>query len=252
MKIRHFLPLVFLLFLSVSKADVLTDIAQAAELYKTGDYPGAVLIYERLIQEEGHRSADLYYNLGNSYFKLTDYPSAILNYERALKMNPSDEDIRFNLDIANSKIEDKIETLPVLFYKKWYLNLRNSAGQNTWAILFILFLFASGGCFFMFFLSSRSGLKQLGFYGGLTALLVSILFLSLAFSMRKWQKYHQEAIVFAGSVSVKSSPVENGTSLFLLHAGTKVTIVDELGGWRRIKLADGNEGWMPGADLELI
>jgi tetratricopeptide (TPR) repeat protein len=208
--------------------------------------------YEQLIEEDGLRSPNLYFNLGNAYFKLTDYPSAILNYERARKISPSDEDVQFNLELTNSRIEDKIETMPVLFYKRWFLSLRNSADQNSWAVLFLLALFACGGFFIMFVQSGRSALKRLGFYGGLSTLIVSIFFLSLAFSMRKWQVYHQEAIVFAGSVSVKSSPVENGTGLFLLHAGTKVKIVDELGAWRRIRLADGNEGWMPAADLELI
>ena len=244
--------IVILLNSSVMMADPANKLFQANDLYKAGDYAAAVTRYEQIINEDGLRSANLYFNLANAYYKLTDYPSAILNYERALKMKPADEDALFNLQLTNTHIEDKIETIPMLFYKRWFFQLRNSAGQDTWAVLFLLCLFACGGLFVLFVQSGKSSLKRLGFYGGISMLLVSIFFLSLAFSMRKWQIYHQEAIVFAGSVSVKSSPVENGTGLFLLHAGTKVKIVDELGSWRRVKLADGNEGWMPAADLELI
>lgn len=252
MRLVSFFAAVFIFVFIPLKAEITTDMQKAEELYKAGDYNASVLLYEKLIKEDGYRSANLYYNLGNAYFKLTDYSNSILNYERALKMKPADDDIRFNLELANTHIEDKIVTVPVLFYKRWFMSLRNSAGQDTWAWLFIISFFACGGLFFLFVKANGSGIKRIGFYGGIGLFAVSIFMLSLAFSMRKWQSYHHEAIVFAGSVSVKSSPVENGTGLFLLHTGTKVKIIDELGSWRRIRLADGNEGWMPVADLEPI
>ncbi|MCB0820495.1 MAG: tetratricopeptide repeat protein, partial [Bacteroidetes bacterium] len=150
MRLISFFTAVFIFVFIPLKAEINTDMQKAEELYKAGDYNASVLLYEKLVKEDGYRSANLYYNLGNAYFKLTDYSNSILNYERALKMNPADDDIRFNLELANTHIEDKIETVPVLFYKRWFMSLRNSAGQDTWAWLFIISFFACGGLFFLF------------------------------------------------------------------------------------------------------
>ena len=218
--------------------------------YEEGKFADAIMYYEQIISEEKLQSWALYFNLGNSYYKLTDYPNAILNYERALRLAPNEIDIRYNLDLANEKIEDKIEPLPQLFYKRWFYSIRNAAGQDVWALLFLVCFAASVLALGLFFLSSKSGFKKLGFYGCFSFLSAAIVFISLAFSMRQWQEIQREAIVFAGSVSVKSSPVESGTGLFVVHSGTKVKITDEIGEWRLVKLADGNEGWLQSGDIE--
>lgn len=229
-----------------------SKLKDANTAYKEGRYADAILLYEQIINEDKKSSDEAYYNLGNAYFKLTDYPNAILNYERALRFAPSDEDILFNLELANEKIEDKIEAIPQLFYKRWFLSIRNQSGQDFWAILFLIFLSFSVLFLGGFFLSNKTGIKKTGFYGSILSLIIAFVFLAFAFSMHRWQNKAKEAIVFAGSVSVKSSPVESGTGLFVIHAGTKVQITDELGEWKRVKLADGNEGWMLGSDIEEI
>jgi tetratricopeptide (TPR) repeat protein len=224
----------------------------ADKSYIQGDYKAAVLKYEQILSENKVCNTELYFNLGNAYFKLTDYPNALLNYERALKLNPNDEDIRFNISIANSRLEDKIETVPELFYKRWFVSIRQMASADVWGIVFIVSLLISSGCFFLYVLGNAIVLRKLGFYAGLMMLVASCLFLSLGISMYKQQTNHNQAIVFSGSVPVKSSPVDSGTSLFVIHAGTKVNLIDELGDWVKIQLADGNEGWLPLSDLERI
>lgn len=223
--------------------------AKASEYYKRGDFNAAILAYEQVIQEQGFRSANLYYNLGNSYYKVTDFPNAILNYERALKLDPGNEDVRFNLDLANTKIEDHLEQLPELFYISWYRQVQAALTQDAWAILFLVTLLVSMTSLIVFIMSKQSTWKRIGFYSSLACFLFSMIFLAFAFSMRNFEQNHHEAIVFAGSVSVKSSPVENGTGLFVLHAGSKVKIIDHLGDWIRVKLIDGNEGWMLSVDV---
>ena len=224
----------------------------ADKSYIQGDYKAAVLKYEQILSENKVCNTELYFNLGNAYFKLTDYPNAILNYERALKLNPNDDDIRFNISIANSKLEDKIETVPELFYKRWFVSIREMASADAWGIVFIVSLLICSACFFLYVLGNAILLRKLGFYAGLIMLIASCLFLSLGISMYKQQTNHNQAIVFSGSVPVKSSPVDSGTSLFVIHAGTKVNLIDELGDWVKIQLADGNEGWLPLSDLERI
>ena len=224
----------------------------ADKAYIQGDYKVAVLKYEQILSDNKVCNTELYFNLGNAYFKLTDYPNAILNYERALKLNPNDEDIRFNISIANSKLEDKIETVPELFYKRWFVSIREMASADAWGIVFIVSLLICSACFFLYVLGNAIVLRKLGFYAGLLMLIASCLFLSLGISMYKQQTNHNQAIVFSGSVPVKSSPVDSGTSLFVIHAGTKVNLIDELGDWVKIQLADGNEGWLPLSDLERI
>lgn len=226
--------------------------AEADKAYIKGDYKTAVIKYEQILSDNKVCNTELYYNLGNAYFKLTDYPNAILNYERALKQKPNDQDIRFNISIANTRIEDKIEVVPEMFYKRWFVTFREMGSANTWGFLFISMLWICAGCFFFYVLGKSLFIRKLGFYSGLVLMLTSFVVLGLGISIYNQQTNHNQAIVFSGSVPVKSSPVESGTSLFVIHAGTKVSLIDELGDWVKIQLADGNEGWLPLADLERI
>jgi tetratricopeptide (TPR) repeat protein len=251
---RKFLLLSACLFsiLTSSALSTTSVFEEAGNAYIKGDYKTAVLLYEQILSEQQVTNAELHFNLGNAYFKLTDYPNAILNYERSLKLIPDDADVRFNLALANLRIEDKIEQVPDMFYKRWFVSLRGMAGADTWGILFLISLALCSAGFFLYVLSNSIVIRKTGFFGGICLLLLSITFLGLGISMYSKQTSHTEAIVFSGSVSVKSSPVESGTGLFVIHAGTKVQLTDELGDWVKIHLADGNEGWLPLADLERI
>lgn len=211
--------------------------------YSEGDYEQALTLYGN-IADSGVESAELYYNMGNTYYKMRQYPMAILFYEKALKLNPSDEDIRTNLEIANLAVVDKINVLPQSFLERWWNSLKSSLSADGWAwvsvIAFALFLI----CLFVFLMARRTGLRKAGFFVGL---LVTVgLALSVIFAVEKYQdrSRHDEAIVMTPTVTVKSSPSENSVDLFVLHEGAKVRIMDQSNGWNKIKIADGSVGWL--------
>lgn len=224
----------------------------ANQAYQKGDFQKSITLYEQVIRDHGVASTELHYNLGNAYYRLGDYPSAVLNYERALKEDPSDREVLSNLQITRNKLEDKIEPMPELFYIRWFKSTRDVFSTDVWAWLFIFMFVGSSSLWIMFIHSNKSGNKKVGFYGGLLSIVLSILLFVTAFSSWKASYKTQRAVVFAGSISVKSAPVISGNGLFIIHAGTTVTITDELGEWVRVRLVDGKEGWVILGDLEVI
>ena len=224
---------------------------QANESYSREDYKKAAELYEKVLQDEGI-SSDLYYNLGNAYYKDKQYAKAILNYERALLLSPGNEDARFNLNMANSHITDKIEPVGSFFLTGWIHSLINTLSSNSWAILGIIsfLLFIVG--IYLYFFTRNVLLRKIGFFAGLLLLLVSIFSNSFASEQKDKITERNEAIVFAPTITIKSSPAESGTDLFVLHEGTKVKLLDKVGDWSEILLADGNRGWIPTNQIEII
>ena len=221
------------------------------DAYNQGLYDSAITTYNRVL-DQNLESAELYYNIGNAYFKNNDIPSAILYYERAKKLAPNDEDINFNLNIANSMIVDKIERVPKMFYQKWWNYFYNMFDANTWTIFsiiswVILLIFIT-----VFILAKTRGTKKLSFYFGLLFLFISLATFGLASQKYYYGKEHKEAIVFTPTVTAKSSPTGSAVDLFVIHEGTKVKIVDNVQGWVKIKLPDGSVGWLPGDAVKRI
>ncbi len=244
---------IYLLFIvaSISATYGQDTLTLANEAYAEEDYIKAIELYEQTLKEEGV-SSDLYYNLGNAYYKHNEFAKAILNYERALLLNPGNEDARFNLDMANTHIVDKIDPVGRFFLSVWIDTLRSFLSSNMWAIIGIVsFLLFLVGCYLYLFTKSV-GIKKVGFFGGIILLLVSIAANSFAWNLNEKMKTRSEAIVFAATVSVKSSPAESGTDLFVLHEGTKVLVLSEVGEWSEVKISDGNRGWLPSSAIEII
>ena len=205
------------------------------------------------IEETGHKSARLYYNLGNAWFKQGNYPKAILNYERALRLDPSYSDARYNLEFTGNFVQDKIEPVPEFILKGMARKVCYVTGADAWAVIFLILLAAALAMGLMFLLGASSAKRRAGFYIGIIFLLLSIG--ALSFSI--WQKSDSvktdAAIVMAPVSSVKSSPSAGSSKdLFVIHEGTKVTILDEVGAWRNISLADGRQGWITSSSLEVI
>jgi tetratricopeptide (TPR) repeat protein len=245
--------LFFCLFSFVASAlSPISLFKDANQAYQKGDFQKSITLYEQIKGDHRVASVELLYNLGNAYYRLGDYPSAVLNYERALKENPSDREVLANLQITRNKLEDKIEPMPELFYIRWFKVIRNAFSTDAWAWLFIFSLVGSAALWIMFVQSNKSRNKKAGFYGGLLSFVLSILLFITAFSSWESSYKTQRAVVFAGSISVKSAPVISGNGLFIIHAGTTVSITDELGEWVRIRLVDGKEGWVILGDLEVI
>lgn len=243
-----FLILIPLLLAAKPQADLFR---KANESFQKGNYEEAIRQYEDILKS-GYVSPELYYNLGNAYFKTSNIPAAILNYERSLKLRPGDADAEFNLKIANSQTIDKIEPLPEVFYKRW-LNkwLMNSTPQKRfqWVIILLWICFGMIACWL--FIPQR-WIKQVSFLLAMAAFAGSIFIFSVASWQQKQLHEVRYAIIFQANVYVKSSPDEKSANLFMLHGGTKVKLVDELSGWKRIRLPNGHEGWVPQNVLEII
>jgi tetratricopeptide (TPR) repeat protein len=214
-------------------------------------YTEAINNYEDLCQK-GFRSADLFYNTGNAYFKTGNYAKAILFYERAKLIDPANADIEFNLTKARTYVIDKIEVIPDFFIKTWFRSTISGVSPNAWATLslacFIVFTFL----FLVYMLVARVNLKKISFYVGILLLAISIITLTFAYKTRHYIEKSNSAIVMIPTVSVKGSPDPESTDAFVIHEGTKVFILRSLNGWDEIKLTDGKQGWLESQSIEKI
>ena len=233
-----------------SYVDSLWNAANAA--YVDGRWADAVADYE-LISGMGLESASLYCNTGDAYFKDGNVPMAILYYERALKLDPSYEDARYNLELMNAMIQDRIEPVPEFVLKAWFRDLCYIMDSDSWAVCFIVLLAFTLALVLVFLLAPAPGGRRAGFFTGIVTLMLAAM--SLSFSVWQRNEYTDaaKAIVMRPVTSVKSSPAAGAsTDLFILHEGTKVKIIDEVGSWNNIELADGRQGWIPSTDIERI
>ena len=220
--------------------------------YTAGDYASALQDWEG-VRATGLMSKELYFNLGNAYFKTGEIAPAILWYERALRLDPSDADIRYNLDYARALTQDRIDEVPEIFFEQWGHAMCYLLPSNTWAVLGLVFLALTVACALLFLLGSTSGRRKLGFFLGIAFLLLSL----LGWDFAQWQRTEalrqNQAIVMRPVSSVQSSPsAEASKDLFILHEGTKVRILDNVGGFSQIEIADGRQGWIPAPDIEVI
>lgn len=226
-------------------------IKQANLEYSSGYYDHALELYLSVV-DQGYASAGLYYNIGNTYYKLNHIPEAILYYERALKLAPQDENIIFNLEHAQKRTIDKIESIPELFYERWFRSVLNLHNADGWGRLSILFLFLAAALAAAFLLLSLRWQRAASFYLSVLFAVLSLSTLSLAFVQHYQRTTKTEAIIFAPSVAVKSSPSEASVDLFVIHEGTKVRITDQMGEWYEVRIASGSMGWLKSEALEKI
>ena len=233
-----------------ASADSLWDAGTAA--YSEGRWDTAAGAWTA-IEAQGLESPELYYNIGNAFFKSSDYAHAILYYERALKLDPSYSDARFNLEFARESVQDRIESVPEFFLKTWVRKAGYLFPSDVWAVLFLVLLALALGGGLLFLLSSGAGSRRTGFFAGLAALLLAFCCLGFAASQKAAYNRADSAIVTVPVSSVRSSPgSEAAKDLFVLHEGTRVRILDQVGGWWNIELSDGRQGWLPASDVELI
>ncbi|MGA2406246.1 MAG: SH3 domain-containing protein [Bacteroidales bacterium] len=253
-KLRYVLIFLFISFFTretVSQETNKDKFYQGVTYFTAGSYKEALQVWTD-IYNTGYRSANLDYNIGNAYFKQNNIPAAILFYERAYLLNPADENINYNLQIARTLIVDRFQEIPELFFVKWYNFVSLFLSTNSWAKIsigsFILFLLLLS----LYIYSSRHRHKIIGFW--LAIFFIILTLASLTFTLRNNSLVYNshKAIISSPLVSGKSSPDTSGNDLFVLHEGTKVTVEDEVGGWFEIKLSDGNKGWVPANSLNII
>lgn len=225
--------------------------AEGDSAYMKNDFASAIHIYETLLNKG--EAAEVYYNLGNSYYKAGDIAKAILNYERALLLQPGNTDIRANLEIARAKTIDKVEAVPDIFFVTWTRALINSMSVDAWATCGVISFILLIASLYFFIFSKQTVLKKVGFIGGLLFLTIVILANIFATSQKDRLLNRDSAIVMNPSVTVRSTPNEGGTSLFILHEGSKVNLKDNsMKEWKEIRLEDGKVGWVPASAIEVI
>jgi tetratricopeptide (TPR) repeat protein len=200
----------------------------------------------------GYRSASLAYNLGNAYFKLNNIPSAILFYERAYLLDPTDENINYNLQIARTLNVDRFNEIPELFFVKWYHFVVLALPTNTWARISIVSFILCLLLLSVYIYSTNYRYKLMGFWSSVFLIILTVLSLNFSLKNKSLVYDSRNAIIMNPVVSGKSSPDNSGTDLFVLHEGTKVKVEDIVGEWYDIRLSDGNKGWVPGSALSII
>lgn len=260
MRKTYFILILLMGFLSLSAQTDSTQVtvsthvtkAEADSAYINNDFTNAAELYESILKNKGE-SADIYYNLGNSYYKMNNIAKAVLNYERALLLNPGNNDIRFNLELARSKTVDKVTLPSEMFFITWIQSLINSMSEKGWVqtgiVTFILTIFMLA----LFIFGKRVVWKKIGFISAICFFAICI-FSNIFASKQKAELLNRDsAIIIAPSVTVKSTPNQSGTDLFILHEGRKVMIKDNtMKEWKEIRLEDGNVGWVPTNVIEII
>ncbi|MCX7874792.1 MAG: tetratricopeptide repeat protein [Melioribacteraceae bacterium] len=240
---KKFLILIFVLSINLFAQSPEELMNKANDLYKQQNYQEAISLYQKLI-EQGYESAPLYYNLGNAYFREGKIGFAILNYERGLKLDPSDEDLQFNLKLANARTVDKISEVPKLFIILWWESLITFIPSTTQQIIIVFILWILLGSIAIYFFSGKISLQRISFLVGSISLAVLIIFVIIFISRITREKDLNYGVLTEQVYTAKTSPDEKSNDNFVIHEGIKFTIEDEVGNWVKIKLLDGKIGWI--------
>lgn len=219
------------------------------EAYTAGDYEGAISAYTAVLID--NPAAEVYYNLGNAYFKTGELAQSILAYERALRINPRYKDAQYNLRFAESRIQDNIEDTHAFFLSQWAHNLCIQLRESTWLIMSITLFLLCLSCAFIFAFIHPIAIRKTAFHIAWISLILSIFCFCFSYSLHHRDSAREEAIITQGVVNAKSSPDKSGTDLFVLHEGTKVRCKDMVSGWVEIHVGD-NVGWIKQSALERI
>ena len=222
---------------------------QGNDFYIAEDYKQAAETYMEIVNS-GFVSSELYYNLGNSFFRLGDYPNAILYYEKAKRLSPKDLEILMNLGIANTKITDKFEVMPDIFFVRWWKSFAEWFPRDQWAVIFLCLVFVSVLCLAWYFLALTYSRKKTAFYVCFLFIIYSGVVFGAALQKHRTQT-RAAGIIMKNKVEVSSSP-ETNRPKFVVHGGTKVDILDEIGDYYRIRVADGSNGWISKEELAVI
>lgn len=232
---------IFLLFTQVFWAQ--NDFEKGNTFYQKGNYQEAINAYESIVKS-GKESAEVYFNLGNCYYKLNKVAPAVYNFEKALLLSPCDSEIQNNLSFAKKMTIDEIAETPKVGFSKLISDFTSSFHYDTWAWMAIVFsvLFLIG--FVAYYFSSSTGLKRVFFSGMILFLLFVVVSVFSGFYEKSRINNDRPAIVFADVIAVKSEPNASAQDAFTLHAGTKVTVLEDLGNYKKIQLSDLKEGWI--------
>lgn len=249
MKKLFFLLLIIANSVTAQNVDSLFE--SANDLYKNGKFNEAIELYKQ-VESEKLVSSELYYNLGNSYYKLNKVGPSIYYYEKALKLNPLNEDVKNNLVFAKRLALDNIEVLPKTILQKFNVNYLQKLSYNQWAIVVIVFSILGSLLFLLFYFAEGPAKKRFYFTTSSISFILLIASLFITYNQYSFAIKTKEAIVFAEKTEVRNAPTLNSEEVFTLHEGTKVFVLDAVDNWKKIKLADGKLGWIIADEIKLI
>lgn len=238
-----------LAFIATAQNEKLFD--QATEAYNNGDYEKAIGLYNSIL-DSGQHSAAVYYNLGNAYYKLNNIAESIYNYEKSLLLNPNDEEVKTNLGYAQNMTLDAIDTLPQTGLAKIYKSITSILTFDQWAYISIVFMVLFVLFYIAFYYFKFSTKKRWAFISSLIALFLCIISIVFAAIGKRDFNLDNPAIIFAEEIAVNTEPNIGSETVFTLHSGTKVNVLETLNNWKKIELSDGKTGWVPQTELKLL
>ncbi len=224
---------------------------QATLAYNEGDYEKAISNYLEIL-DNGEHSAALYFNLGNSYYKINQIAPSIYYYEKALLLKPNDPEIKNNLAYAQNMTLDAIEKMPETGFSKIYNKITGFLSFDQWAIAAVVFTILFVLLYIAFFYFRYSSRKRIAFITGMISLIIAIISMTFAFIQHNDFKGDRPAIIFSEEVTVKSEPNNRSQEVFTLHEGTKIHVLDSLNEWKKIRLADGKTGWISSENIKAL
>lgn len=244
-----FLLLIIAHFTSAQSVDSL--FVSANENYRNGEFEKTVKVYEDIIDQNAI-SAELYYNLGNAYYKLNKVGPSIFYYEKALQLNPLNQDVKNNLVFAKRLALDNIEEVPKTVLQKLNANYLQQLSYNQWAVVVVVFAILASLLFLLFYFAETPKRKRLFFTTSIISFILLILTTFITYHQYNQSKKNIEAIVFAEETVIRNAPTLNSEDVFTLHEGTKVKVLDTIENWKKIKIADGKQGWIIAEEIKLL
>lgn len=239
------LLLFFLLLSSFSFAQQPEQLMeQANSAYREKQYPEAIKVYEQLLAE-GYSSMVLHFNLGNAYYQNKQLGNAILHYEKARQVAPGDEDVLFNLRVAAAQQQDEMEDLPAFFLSQWWKALRSRFTSGTWATLGLLLLWGSAAGYIFWLMGKERKHRKRGFILGAVLLVLGVIPFLLAIDRQSYDEHSREAVLLEKEAPLHFAPDADSQVILTIHEGLKMDLQDQISGWYKVRLPNGEVGWLP-------
>lgn len=221
----------------------------ANKLYQQEEYMKALDLYQQIEKQE-MQSSELFFNMGNIYYRTNQVAPSVYYYEKALRMSPNDKDIRFNLSFANTMVLDNIEPLPKSLGQKFMDSVVLRFTYETWAKISVSLAFIFAILFLLYHFSYSTSKKRIYFITSILSVIFVTMSLFFSYRNKHYVDNKIEAIIFSAQAAVKSAPTNSSDIYFELHEGTKVLVLEALDNWKKIKIADGKMGWIKESDLK--
>ena len=225
--------------------------SQANELYNKGSYIEAINNYKEIIKNDFH-SAELYYNLGNAYYRLDSIASSVYYYEKALQLNPNDRETIDNLELINKTLVDEIDPITIPLIESILNRVSNIFYFETWGYISIFFSFLIVALFLSYYFANSSRVKRLTF----VLLCISSIFMlvSLINGNKGYNNYinNEYAVIYSYETDLKTEPNYRSETLFMLHEGTKIQVLENYNNWIKIRLVNGQVGYIQLIDVKIL